>query len=229
MAKLFQKSVFRTIRKQWWVGLLYIIWWLGSDRIAGWANDKIDEVAEPRMEYLMNLLVDASTAPMWWSLAVFLMILAALVCHSYYVEYQHQTSSRTGNEDREKASQIDEPPSKLRHSDSSQWANFSRFKLYQAACLWDGRLPQKSKENDPESPTLEMLKQAILERKLNISDRNNAMEKVKIEMARSVGGDESGISDNILVERSDLKKFSESIGVRPPLLFSNERKTDGTR
>jgi hypothetical protein len=90
MASKFSMAVRGFPRKIWekkWVVFLFIIWELTKDRIANWANSKIDTQIENKTDRVIEITAHAveylASTPISWTIAVAILVVLAVFVHSY--------------------------------------------------------------------------------------------------------------------------------------------------
>lgn len=79
-------SAVQTVRSKWYLVIPFVFWELSKDRLASWANDKIDKSASTIMKEVARLLEWVADQPLFWTLIVVVIILLIVFLHAYITD-----------------------------------------------------------------------------------------------------------------------------------------------
>ena len=229
MPRSVRNALARTLRK-WWLWLLLLVWELAKDRVAAWANARLDEGVKAIPEEVYSFIVSIATAPLTLTVAFMVLVFCLVFLDAYRQERKHlpisSGTSRAGNETISpiQIGPIPKTTVSAQVDDLSKldpWCGLKSYTVAQAACLWANRLPSLSfmfqKVMHPEIQAAEQL--IVPEFKLNLlrlDSSENALARI---------GDHSGS----YISRDELIQLAQKVGARPYFLFNPTVGGNGTR
>ena len=92
-------STARRVGSKWYLVIPFVLWELFKDRLANWANDKIDKSADTVMKEAARLLEWATDQPLFWTLIIVVIILVIVFIHAYITDEKPKFISRLGATD----------------------------------------------------------------------------------------------------------------------------------
>ena len=108
-------------RPRWWLVIAGLVAWeIVKDRFANWANKSIDENSGPVMKAFVSALNWLANTPIGWTVLLVVIVLLALLIHSYVWSLKHaKPSDKEGNRHQSKPNPFDQLAKECQEADAT--------------------------------------------------------------------------------------------------------------